>query len=178
MNHSASSLDAVLKHYHQQLNERLLLQQDALIDKNITLALQIFNQFQLLMIDHLQVENLILLPLHAEIEGVRWPSSLYKLEHDKIIKLMRKAERQLRSIQRHKHTDCRRDIVEIIDYQRSLKGVLEHHEEREEQGLLAELAQHLCSETQQQIAHYCYQHWQGLFEEHPVSYKSPLTGGC
>ncbi|MBV1873619.1 MAG: hypothetical protein KUG80_02500 [Gammaproteobacteria bacterium] len=176
MNHSASSLDAVLKHYHEQLNERLLLQQDALIDKNITLALQLFCQFQLLMTDHLRVENLILLPLHAEIENVRWPSSLYKLEHNKIIKLMSKAELQLRSAQRHKNTDCRRDIVEIIDYQRTLKGVLEHHEAREEQGLLAELTQHLCNETQQQIAHYCHQHWQGLFEIHPVFYKRSLAG--
>ena len=175
MKQSASPLKALLEHYHERLNECLLLQQDALIDKDITLALQLFCQFQLLMTDHLRLENLILLPLHGEIETVRWPSSLYKLEHDKIIKLMSKAEQQLRSAQLNNNINRHREIVNIIDYQRTLKGVLEHHEAREEQGLVAELTQHLCNEAQQQVAHYCQQHWQGLFDEHQNVYKPPLT---
>jgi hypothetical protein len=87
-------------------------------------------------------ENEKLIPALTELgDPGRWPASLYSSEHDKVQELLKKIECRLLSLRddRLSGKAMRRGIIALLDEQKTLKGVCEHHQEREEVGLLPEL---------------------------------------
>ena len=67
---------------------------------------------------------------------LNWPVKVYRKEHDKIIDLMQKLQslchRYFESQGREKRLMC----LELIEKQVTLRHVVEHHEQREEQDAL------------------------------------------
>lgn len=142
------------------------MQQEALVEKKFDLARRLFALYQTLMDEHICLENTLLLPAHATIRQPRWPTSLYQHEHDKILSLLQRALQQFDAAH-HAGLSNRHRVILLLDYQRTLKNVLEHHEQREEQGLLDELAQHH-NESALLLAQQCQQHWAHSFARQAV----------
>ena len=155
----------ILHHYHERLEHLLLCQQEALIHLDFELACQIFTHYQGLLSAHIQLENKLLLPLHEKVGETRWATSLYEHEHNKILTLVARAQEKLAAAKQDKTPSKRRIAIALLDYQKTLKGVLEHHEQREEQGLIVELSAYLDPVTEQALAEQCEAQWQHDFSE-------------
>jgi hypothetical protein len=71
----------------------------------------------------------------------RWSGSLYSDEHAKIQQLMEKTKSGLSSLRTGQllNQDLRREVIDLLDNEKTFKGVREHHQEREEVGMLPEL---------------------------------------
>ncbi|MBL4607180.1 MAG: hypothetical protein JKY01_05050 [Pseudomonadales bacterium] len=163
MSTDAQPLLSILKHYHQWLEHLLLCQQEALIEQRFELANQILSHHQALLFAHIQLENSLLLPLHEKVSKPRWASSLYQLEHDKILTLLSRAQEKLFAAQQDSKRSQRRLAIELLDYQRTLKGVLDHHEQREEQGLIPELLSIISPAEENVLAKQLETQWQRDF---------------
>ena len=95
---------------------------------------------------HIQIENNYLLPEFSKIErSSQWDSSLYEKEHDKITTLFENVSDDLNWLaeQELSESDKRRNIIALLDKEKTLKGLNEHHEEREEEAMLKELDEQL-----------------------------------
>jgi hypothetical protein len=79
--------------------------------------------------------------LHELDNPGRWPASLYTGEHAKIRELMENTKSDLSSLRtgRLLNQNLRREVIVFLDREKMLKGVREHHQEREEAGMLMEL---------------------------------------
>ena len=131
------SIEQLTQSYHVLIDEFLLLHQEALVAMDFELATDIWLQFKSLLDGHIEAENTLLFPAFDELcVEARWPVSLYLHEHHKILSLQTEVELRLQTLQ---GAPTRRGVVELLDYQRSFKNVIEHHEEREEIALLKEI---------------------------------------
>lgn len=156
---------------HREMDELLLLHQEALIEQDLGTALARFEAFHARLRAHIELENRELLPRHEQVAQPRWRTQVYALEHDKILELAGKLHERLRQAVMAQDADApaatgaltgagpgagieagagarsdgppgqarRRWIIQLLDDERTLKNVLEHHEEREEKGALPEL---------------------------------------
>jgi len=165
----------VLDHYHQRLENLFLCQQEALVEQRFELASQILTHYQALLSAHIQLENSLLLPLHEKVEKPRWASSLYQREHEKILTLLARAIEKLNAAQSEEGRSLRRLVIELLDYQRTLKGVLEHHEQREQQGLVPELSATLDLSEEVRLATQLEALWQQNFAERQDALSGLLT---
>ncbi len=138
MSKATPLLDAI-KSQHQWLTELFTLAQEALIEKQCKLAFDIFATFSKVQQTHLSFENNHLLPKLALVEDCKWPHTLYLHEHNKIEQLLAKALANIKLGYHLNGSEYRRWLIATLDDQKTLKGVLEHHEAREEQGMLQEL---------------------------------------
>ncbi|MFC3149658.1 hypothetical protein ACFOEK_01305 [Litoribrevibacter euphylliae] len=141
---------------HQQLGELFLMHQEALLIQEIELAMEVFYSYKALQIAHLTFENEHLLPELAKLKDTRWPHTLYLHEHNKVRDLLNKNDLNLNRSQEILNTGSaqqyRRWLIELFEQQKSLKNVLEHHEQREEQGMLLELFNQLDSDHVTRLA--------------------------
>ena len=151
---------AAIDKQHQQMSELFLMHQEALMLEKVDLAADIYQSYQALQLAHLAFENDCLLPELAKLESPRWPHTLYQHEHNKIEDLLAKHAQNIENSQTFldkPNTTAqayRRWIIELFDQHKTLKNVLEHHEQREEQGLLPELNNAL---SEEQIESVCQQ---------------------
>lgn len=132
----------VITQCHHVLDEIFLLHQETVLLGRFDDAVLLFNSYSELHDLHKTFEDEILIPKFSEIGNHgRWPASLYMLEHDKILDLMEKTENyliQLGDLQPDSR-NLRRNIIAFLDREKTFKGYCEHHQDREEQGLLPEL---------------------------------------
>jgi hemerythrin-like domain-containing protein len=178
-----NTISEMVSFFHRDMDEYILLHQEALLVQDIELAKSVFRLFRKMLESHIDIENRILFPLfesHLEINGLaaasnalphdggsadslnqpRWPLFLYQKEHDKLLAMMDKAEGMVKSL--HAMSDSsqqRRAILQVLEYQRSLKNVIEHHEEREEIAFLPELDRALSSTVVEQTIADCLLEW-------------------
>ena len=105
-------------------------------------AIQLLNCFVELHHLHMHFEDEQLAPkLHELGDQGRWPASLYINEHAKVQELIDKTQDNLLFLSESKLSDkqLRREIIAALDREKTLKGLCEHHQEREEAGILPEL---------------------------------------
>lgn len=136
------SLTDTIARCHRQLDELFLYHQEALLEGRFAEALVLLDCYKSPHDLHKALEDEQLLPRHAGLgDGVRWPTSLYGHEHDRIGRLLSKLEERLHgAAEQHLGGRARRRaIIALLEQEKTLKGVVEHHQEREEQGLLPEL---------------------------------------
>jgi hemerythrin-like domain-containing protein len=136
------TLTELIAKCHQSLDEIFLLHQEAVLLGRFDDAIQLLDFYRELHRLHMDFEDGQLIPRHHEldIQG-QWPASLYTDEHTKIQKLMGLIEVDLLSLSDGRLSDqkLRRGIIAFLDKQKTFKGLSEHHQEREEKGLLPEL---------------------------------------
>ena len=122
----------VIAQCHHVLDEIFLLHQETVLFGRFDNAILLFNSYKELHDLHKTFEDEKLIPKFNELGNHgRWPASLYKLEHDKIRDLMAEIPPDNRSLGRN--------IISFLDREKTFKGYCEHHQDREEQGLLPEL---------------------------------------
>ncbi len=137
-----TKLTEVISQCHQELDELFLLHQEAVLLGRFDDAIQLLNCFKELHQLHMDFEDKKLIPRLDELGNRgRWPASLYTDEHAKVQELMEKTESNLQSLSKGHLTkkDLRREIIAFLDKEKTFKGLCEHHQEREEAGMLPEL---------------------------------------
>lgn len=136
------SLVEQFKLCHSQLDELFLLHQEALLEGKLEKAATILASYQSCHSLHSQYEDDLLIPKYAELlEQGKWNATLYAQEHQKIEDLHKKVEEALLWLikQDLRPSQQRRNIIKLLDREKSFKGLCEHHQEREEDSLLFEL---------------------------------------
>lgn len=152
-----------ISYYHHQLDETMILHQEAMIEGEVQLAKAILKQFEVLLKKHIEVEDNLVNPIHAKyVTEPRWQTEVYLAEHKKIPLLLEKLFTKF-EISPTSQPEKNRWIIDILDYERSLKNVLEHHEEREEKGQLIELKTALTHDQYEQLLDEC------ITQLHPIS---------
>jgi hemerythrin-like domain-containing protein len=152
--------------FHRALGQLLTMHQEALLIDDMVLALNVFELFHDALQRHLDVEHNVVLPLHRELVAEhRWSSLVYEKEHDKLMQMTARIRRELASLSSLQGRARRLAILELLDFQRSFKGVMEHHEQREEQALLPELDSCRDSEIFQQACAQVSLVWQQFLRE-------------
>lgn len=124
---------------HRDMDELLLQHQEALIEQNMAAALDSYEIFHERLCAHIALENSELLPRHEKVEQPRWRTQVYALEHERILLLADKILSRMKQPVIEPGPEQRRWIISLLDHERVLKNVVEHHEEREEKGMLPEL---------------------------------------
>jgi len=135
-------LTEVIGQCHKALDEVFLLHQEAALLGRFDEAMQILDCFKKLHHLHMDFEDEKLIPKLDELgDRGHWPASLYTDEHAKIQELMGKTENDLLSLSKSRLSDkdVRRRIISFLDKERTFKGLCEHHQEREESGMLPQL---------------------------------------
>jgi hemerythrin-like domain-containing protein len=137
-----AGLTEVFIQCHRDLDDFFLLHQEAVLLGRLDAAIQSLNCFIELHDLHMGVEDQKLIPGLCELgDRGRWPAALYVAEHNKVRELIGKIEDNLLSLSKGQLSgkDFRREIITFLDTEKTLKGLCEHHQEREEAGLLREL---------------------------------------
>lgn len=163
---SSRSISDLTAFYHRHIDEVMALHQEALLIQNLSLAGEFLGLFEALLSSHIEIEDSLVLPLFEQ-QGVesRWPSLLYFKEHEKIAMMLAKIKDQFGLLANKQSADLRRAILSLLDYEKSFKGVLEHHTEREEQALLPDLEKVLDSKQLEELTTRAKKSWHSLSEK-------------
>lgn len=166
----------VTTHYHRALDEYLWCHQEALLEQDLPLAREWFALFREVFEAHIRQEDAVLLP-RCEALGLagQWPLLVYRKEHEKIAGLLDRTSAMLEQLPGGHHAMPRRNILQLLDYQRTLKNVIEHHEEREEKGLLPELDAALDPGERERLALDCAAVWSAC-EARVATRRNELLG--
>ncbi len=137
-----TSLKAIISQCHQELNQLFFLHQEAVLIGELPRAIETLHQFTKAHKLHKTFEDDHLLTRLAELaDPGDWPPSLYRHEHNKIDDMLSRVEESVVRISASSQTGTalRIEIIELLDREKSFKGVCEHHQEREEAGMLPAL---------------------------------------
>lgn len=160
-----NSLSQCVSYYHRQLDELLMLHQEALIVQNLdaaNAALRIFAKF---LKAHLDLEDELLISLHDGLKIEKnWRTLIYQEEHKKLVDLLGNIQNTMSRPPEDEKEELRRWVIELIDYERTFKNVMEHHEEREEKGLLTELDNNLDKGELNRLITRCHLDWQECYD--------------
>ena len=121
---------AVLTHEHRLLEQLLQRHQRALVDARIEQAAAHWQRYRQALAAHIDQEEAGLDQLDSD--ALRWPLRLYRAEHRRILELADRIADQLARAPRRATAVFR---IDMLEREKTLKGVLEHHHEREEQDL-------------------------------------------
>lgn len=117
---------------HEHFEQLMLMHQEALVGLELSEARRLFEQLRCRKVDHMQLEDRELLPLYAELG--QWERGgnpeIIRAEHDQIYLMMNHLTQSLEDLDRPGQL-TRRAVVEVLDAEKSFKGVLEHHSLRE-----------------------------------------------
>ena len=136
----------IIHQQHLELQELFARHQEALIQAQFEDAINCLEHYAVCLNAHIQLEERYLFPEFSKIERKsRWDVSLYKKEHEKIKQLYQNILDDLQWLSRQEldKSQQRRNIISLLDKEKTLKGLNEHHEDREEEALLKELDQQL-----------------------------------
>jgi len=137
-----TQLTAVISQCHKALDELFLLHQEAVLLGRFDHAIQLLGYFKELHHLHMAFEDEQLIPMldKPDCQG-HWPASLYTAEHAKVQGLLEKIEKRLLLLKNGQLSDkaLRREIIAFLDNEKTFKGLCEHHQAREEAGILPEL---------------------------------------
>jgi len=138
-----TSLSEVVTACHRTLDEFFLVHQEAVLVGRLGRAARLLECFCDLHGLHMEFEDRYLIPILDDCPG-RWSAKLYSGEHDKIGKLLARTIDDLSALSARPLSGrpLRRALISFIDGEKTLKGLCEHHQEREEKGMLPELDTH------------------------------------
>jgi hemerythrin-like domain-containing protein len=116
---------------HKQLDELFLLQQEALMELDLELAVQRLEAFKRELLAHIQMENEILIPIYAQrVERMRGAGpELFTGEHERMQEALARFDQTVESLRGSGLN--RRRAIEFLDQQYMFKHLLEHHDDRE-----------------------------------------------
>lgn len=136
----------IIKKQHLELRELFARHQEMLLLAQFEEAKVWMEHYSVCQKAHIQIEENYLLPEFAKIKRTtKWDGSLYEKEHAKILKIYQSIVEDLEwlSEQKMEESEKRRKIIALLYKEKTLKGLNEHHEEREEEAMLKELEEQL-----------------------------------
>jgi hypothetical protein len=120
--------------------------QEALLQGHFDDAVTVLIHYDVCHQAHAQLEEDYLFPEFAKIERQsKWDVSLYEKEHEKIASLFGNISDDLNWLRDQQLSDSQlhRNIITLLDKEKTFKGLTEHHEVREEDAMLKELDEQL-----------------------------------
>ncbi|MGB1799542.1 MAG: hypothetical protein ACPHLK_01790 [Gammaproteobacteria bacterium] len=136
----------IIKKQHLELRELFARHQEMLLQGQIEETKVWLEHYSVCQKAHIQIEENYLLPEFVKIKRTtKWDSAVYEKEHAKILKIYQSVVEDLEwlSEQKMDESEKRRKIIALLDKEKTLKGLNEHHEEREEEAMLKELDEQL-----------------------------------
>lgn len=132
-------VDAVdlLSGHHLALSDLFARHQEALVDRRWVDAARLLQDYEQCLLRHIDFEERHLLSRADAAGNARWPSRVYRAEHRRIQQLLRKAADRLTRARGSEITPA--VLISLLDEERTLKHLVEHHHEREEKALFVEL---------------------------------------
>ncbi len=134
---------AALTEEHAELTQLFAYHQEALLDRDWVAAARLLGGYRERLYRHMQIEERFVLdPALVRATAHRhWTSELYRAEHRRVRLYLEKVDEWL--------TRARHDgapagmLIGLLDRERTLKHLLEHHHHREEVALFADLRRSL-----------------------------------
>lgn len=129
---------AVLTDEHAQLAQLFAYHQEALLDRDWVTAARLLGGYRQRLYRHMQIEERFVLDaLRAPAAGECRTTELYRAEHRRIRLYVEKVDEWLTRAQ-HDGAPAGM-LIGLLDRERTLKHMLEHHHHREEIALFAEM---------------------------------------
>lgn len=122
-----------LEREHRVLERLLEAHQVALVTGNRSRAAHYLHRYRDLLTSHLHVEEPFLAAADEGIRSTRWPVTTYRAEHRKLLALLDRLLIRFESLSRDSLDPLQ--LIALIEQEKVLKGVAEHHHQREEQDL-------------------------------------------
>ena len=147
-------LNEIIHRQHLALRELFMQHQEALLQARFDEAIESLVNFYTRLAVHMALEEQHLFPEFSKIDRkTRWDVSLYEKEHVKVKQLYETILNDLMwlSQQSFNESDTRRNIIALLDREKTFKGLLEHHEDREESAMLKELDEKLSESVLQRL---------------------------
>jgi len=141
----------ILQREHATLDQMFLLHQGILVNRGWARAARLLAYYQQQLSQHIQIEEQMLLPYCtiAAPGEARWDAHVYVAEHRRLEELVGKAATRLAVIRRRGVSAAM--LIGLLDQERTIKHVMQHHHEREAKGLFYELRGRLPAEVRQQL---------------------------
>jgi hemerythrin-like domain-containing protein len=122
---------------HVAFGDLFARHQEALLDRRFGEAVRLLEEYAERLREHIALEERCLLPKCATLGSARWPPEVYRAEHRRIDQLLVKTGERLRRLGHHGVKAA--VLISILDEERTLKRLVEHHHEREETALFREV---------------------------------------
>ena len=139
---SKQEINEIMSGCHRQLDEMFLLHQELVLETKLSSSIKVLESYWRCHACHMGFEDKVLIPQYDELEKAgRWNATLYHQEHQKIIEIFEKIEMDLRRLcsQKLDKRQLNRNIIVLLERQKTFKGLCEHHQEREEASMFVEL---------------------------------------
>ncbi len=135
---------------HRELDELFLCHQEALIEGDLSRALELLRRYRVAAVRHAQDEERELLPLYASVHRERrHAAEVFVLEHERLHELLARIEDLLISCGERPLTTRQR--IHLIEREASYKHLFEHHDERERLHLFPALDQLVPTEQRAEL---------------------------
>lgn len=137
-----ASLHAVIARCHRELERLFFVHQQAMLIGALPRAVETLRAFTTAHDLHKHFEDEYLLPRLAELDDPGdWPVKIYHHEHDKIEAMLVRLDESVAALGTKAPTGAALHValIDLLDHEKSVKGLCEHHQEREEKGMLPAL---------------------------------------
>lgn len=133
---------AALSEQHTSLAQLFARHQEALVTRAWARAARLLDSYQRRLLHHIGLEERYLLPCcpTQKLAG-QWPASVYAAEHRRIEDLLQRQITRLAKARRHGVSTTR--LIALLDEEKTLKHLVEHHHEREDLALFVTARQAL-----------------------------------
>lgn len=145
----------IIHKQHLDLRELFMQHQETLLLARLDEALTGLVRFESCLSAHMALEEKYLFPAFTGIERKsRWAVGLYEKEHEKVKQLYETLADDLNWLSEQTLNDSaqRRNVIALLDKEKTFKGLLEHHEDREEKAMLVELDAQLPEKFLEELA--------------------------
>ncbi|MCH7783627.1 hemerythrin domain-containing protein [candidate division KSB1 bacterium] len=117
---------------HRHLEELFYNHQEALLDLDVSRALQVLLQFEVELKKHIELEEEHLMPIYKMTDFSKGGApEIFINEHRKLVNLLCDLRKNLEILISRPCVD-KKNIIEILDSETMFKKVFSHHDKREE----------------------------------------------
>ncbi|HKT32765.1 MAG TPA: hemerythrin domain-containing protein [Gammaproteobacteria bacterium] len=137
---------------HAALTQLFARHQAALVTRAWARAARLLDSHRKRLAQHIELEERYLLPYcPREKLPNQWPARVYSAEHQRIQELASKLSLRFAKLRRRGVTSAA--LIALLDEEKTLKHILEHHHAREETALFANLPRILSESQRDELAH-------------------------
>jgi hemerythrin-like domain-containing protein len=144
---------------HSKLDEYFLAHQELLLERRLPEAARSLARYVQLLELHMRHEEALFLPIYTrETPPRRWPLVLYTGQHQRMRELLASASERLERLVGSDSVRGR-DIIELLDHERTYKHLAEHHDGAEREGFFPALDRLATREEQTSLVERCWTEW-------------------
>jgi hypothetical protein len=145
---------------HDRTEDLFLQHQELLIERRLPEAVSRLRDYRALVELHMRHEEELLLPVYLRSEpSKRWPAVLYTGQHQRMRELLSGIDARLAALGDNVRS---RDIIGLLDYERTYKHLVEHHDGAEREGFFPALDRIAGDPEQDALARRCLDEWYEL----------------